>query len=63
MIEFKNISKLYGGKAAVKDINFSFDTGEFVVFIGTSGSGKTTCMRMINRMVKQIGRASCRERV
>lgn len=52
MIEFKNISKLYGGKAAVKDINFSFDTGEFVVFIGTSGSGKTTCMRMINRMVK-----------
>ncbi|WP_100065811.1 ABC transporter ATP-binding protein [Miniphocaeibacter massiliensis] len=53
MIEFKNISKIYsGGKVAVKDVNLSFDRGEFVVFIGTSGSGKTTCMRMINRMIK-----------
>lgn len=52
MIEFNNISKIYpGNKVAVKDINMSFDSGEFVVFIGTSGSGKTTCMRMINRMI------------
>lgn len=28
----------------------SFEKGEFICFIGTSGSGKTTCMRMINRM-------------
>ncbi|QQK08371.1 ABC transporter ATP-binding protein [Miniphocaeibacter halophilus] len=53
MIEFRNVSKIYhGGKIAVEDINLSFDNGEFVVFIGTSGSGKTTCMRMINRMIK-----------
>ncbi len=53
MIEFRNVSKIYhGGKIAVEDINLSFDSGEFVVFIGTSGSGKTTCMRMINRMIK-----------
>jgi len=52
LIEFNNISKIYpGNKVAVKDINMSFDSGEFVVFIGTSGSGKTTCMRMINRMI------------
>ena len=32
------------------DINLSFDKGEFICFIGTSGSGKTTSMRMLNRM-------------
>lgn len=39
-----------GGKVAVDDINLSFDKGEFICFIGTSGSGKTTSMRMLNRM-------------
>ncbi len=53
MIEFKNVSKVYkGGKVAVENINLSFDKGEFIVFIGTSGSGKTTSMRMINRMIE-----------
>lgn len=51
MIEFKNVKKVYpGGNVAVEDINLKFETGEFICFIGTSGSGKTTCMRMINRM-------------
>lgn len=51
MIEFKHVSKIYkGGKVAVEDVNLSFNKGEFICFIGTSGSGKTTCMRMINRM-------------
>ncbi|AZP04611.1 ABC transporter ATP-binding protein [Jeotgalibaca ciconiae] len=53
MIEFKNVTKLYpNGKKAVDNISLEFDTGEFVVFIGTSGSGKTTSMRMINRMIE-----------
>ncbi|SEK82555.1 osmoprotectant transport system ATP-binding protein [Carnobacterium iners] len=53
MIEFKNISKVYkGGKKAVENINLFFNKGEFIVFIGTSGSGKTTSMRMINRMIE-----------
>jgi len=51
LIEFKNVSKVYpGNQVAVKDINLKFNDGEFICFIGTSGSGKTTCMRMINRM-------------
>ena len=51
MIEFQHVSKFYkGGKVAVDDINLSFDIGEFICFIGTSGSGKTTSMRMLNRM-------------
>lgn len=51
MIHLKNISKMYNGnKVAVENINLKFETGEFICFVGTSGSGKTTCMRMINRM-------------
>jgi osmoprotectant transport system ATP-binding protein len=51
LIEFQHVSKIYkGGKIAVDDVNLSFEEGEFICFIGTSGSGKTTSMRMINRM-------------
>ncbi|MDA9460380.1 Osmotically activated L-carnitine, choline ABC transporter, ATP-binding protein OpuCA [Enterococcus mundtii 3F] len=51
MIEFQNVSKIYkGGKIAVENVNISFEKGEFICFIGTSGSGKTTTMRMLNRM-------------
>ncbi len=51
MIEFKGVSKVYpGGKIALHNINFKIDDGQFIAFIGTSGSGKTTCMRMINKM-------------
>lgn len=51
MIEFQNVSKIYkGGKVAVENVNISFEKGEFICFIGTSGSGKTTTMRMLNRM-------------
>ncbi|NLW14648.1 MAG: betaine/proline/choline family ABC transporter ATP-binding protein [Erysipelothrix sp.] len=52
MIEFKNITKIYGANKAVDNLNLTIEDGEFVCFIGTSGSGKTTSMRMINRMVK-----------
>lgn len=53
LLEFKNVSKIYkGGKKAVDDVNLNFEKGEFIAFIGTSGSGKTTTMRMINRMIE-----------
>ena len=52
MIEFDHVSKIYNGnKVAVEDVNLSFNNGEFICLIGTSGSGKTTTMRMINRMI------------
>ena len=53
MIEFQNVTKIYkGNKKAASDITLSFEDGEFICFIGTSGSGKTTAMRMINRMIE-----------
>ena len=51
MITFEHVSKIFkGGKVAVEDLDLTVEKGEFVCFIGTSGSGKTTSMRMINRM-------------
>lgn len=53
MLEINNVSKVYrGGKKAVNDLNMTIEKGEFIAFIGTSGSGKTTAMRMINRMIE-----------
>ncbi|GEQ61053.1 MULTISPECIES: betaine/proline/choline family ABC transporter ATP-binding protein [Vagococcus] len=53
MIEFKNVTKIFkGSKVAVDNVNIAFEKGEFVCFIGTSGSGKTTTMRMLNRMIE-----------
>lgn len=53
MLKIENLSKVYrGGKKAVDDMNIEIERGEFVAFIGTSGSGKTTAMRMINRMIE-----------
>lgn len=56
MVEFKNVSKIYpGGKVAVENINLRIERGEFVCFIGTSGGGKTTTLRMINGMLIPTG--------
>jgi len=53
MLSIKNLTKIYGGKnKAVDDISLDIEQGEFIAFIGTSGSGKTTALRMINRMVE-----------
>ncbi|WP_026866066.1 betaine/proline/choline family ABC transporter ATP-binding protein [Jeotgalicoccus marinus] len=53
MLSFKNVSKTYGGnKKAVDNISLDINEGEFIAFIGTSGSGKTTALRMINRMIE-----------
>ncbi len=47
IIELKNISKLYDGNPAVKNISLSIKRGEFVTLLGPSGCGKTTTLRMI----------------
>lgn len=51
VIEFKNVSKKYGDKYAVKDVSLIINKGDFITVIGSSGSGKTTLMKMINRLV------------
>ncbi|MGX0288245.1 betaine/proline/choline family ABC transporter ATP-binding protein [Staphylococcus epidermidis] len=53
MLSIKNLSKVYaGGKKAVDNMTVDIESGDFIAFIGTSGSGKTTALRMINRMIE-----------
>ena len=48
---------------AVNDVSFEIKEGESFGLVGESGSGKSTIAKMIVNLFKQIGRASCRERV
>lgn len=52
MIEFSHVSKTFGAQKAVNDLNLHFREGSFSVLIGTSGSGKSTTLKMINRLVE-----------
>ena len=51
-ITFKNVTKKYGDKAVLSDINFSIESHEFFVLAGSSGGGKTTLLKMINRLIE-----------
>jgi len=46
-IELKNITKQFGGVAAVNNVSFSVREGELMALLGPSGGGKTTVLRMI----------------
>ena len=53
-VEFRDVSKVYQmGEvevAAVRDMNFQIEQGEFVVIVGPSGAGKTTLLNMLGGM-------------
>jgi osmoprotectant transport system ATP-binding protein len=53
MIWFDRVSKAYpGGVEAVRDVSMEVADGETVVLLGTSGSGKTTTLKMVNRLIE-----------
>jgi osmoprotectant transport system ATP-binding protein len=50
MIRFEHIGKSYAGVRVVDDLNLHIARGELLVLIGASGSGKSTILKMINRL-------------
>jgi osmoprotectant transport system ATP-binding protein len=54
-IEFQHVIKYYPGteKPAVNDVSLTVNSGEFIVLLGTSGCGKTTLLKMVNRLYEQ----------
>ena len=58
MIEFASVRKEYpGGTVAVEDFSLTIPSHAVAVLVGSSGCGKTTLLRMINRMVEPSGGA------
>jgi osmoprotectant transport system ATP-binding protein len=53
MIKFEKVTKIYSGSqsAAISNIDLEVSRGEICVLIGSSGCGKTTLMRMVNRLI------------
>ena len=54
LIELNRVSKSFdeGRTAAVRDVSLTVHTGEFVAVVGSSGCGKTTTLKTINRLVE-----------
>ena len=58
VFETKNLSVLYSGFRAVRDVNMAIRRGEITAFIGSSGCGKSTVLRCLNRMNDLVEGAS-----
>ncbi|MDB5613949.1 MAG: phnC [Devosia sp.] len=50
MLKISNVSRRFGDKLAVSDVNLEIPQGQMVGIIGRSGAGKSTLLRMINRL-------------
>lgn len=55
MIELRNLRKSFDSLEVLKDINLKIDKGDVISILGSSGSGKTTCLRCMNFLEKSDG--------
>ena len=52
MLRFEHVSLSYGSQKIIDDISFEIQEGQMAVLIGSSGCGKTTTLKMINRLIE-----------
>ena len=50
VIQVQDLSKSFGDNSVLRRVSINVNTGETVVIIGASGSGKTTFLRCLNRL-------------
>ena len=52
-IVFDRVTKRYAGRegAALEDLSFTIPAGTFCVLVGPSGGGKTTALKLVNRLI------------
>ena len=55
MIEVSHLSKTYGERVAISDLNFTIEKGEVVGFLGPNGAGKSTTMKIITGFMAASG--------
>jgi cell division transport system ATP-binding protein len=51
MIEYKNVTKIYGSNVGIENVNVKIDDGEFVFLVGPSGAGKSTFVQVLLKMI------------
>ena len=52
IVEFRNVRHEIGGTRILDDLNFSLHMGEILILLGESGCGKTTTLKLINRLIE-----------
>ncbi|GGE30221.1 ABC transporter ATP-binding protein [Streptococcus himalayensis] len=52
LLTFEGVGKSYGDLTILSDLSFSLFKGEFITILGTSGSGKTTTLKLMNRLLE-----------
>jgi len=51
IVSFRNVSYGVGGKDILRDLSLDIESGETIVLLGRSGSGKTTALKMVNALL------------
>ncbi len=51
ILETKGLSKKFGGRVALQDVNLTLECGRIVGLLGPNGSGKTTFLKLLNGLL------------
>jgi cell division transport system ATP-binding protein len=52
LLELNGVTRQFGERAALEDVNIVLEPGEFAFLVGPTGAGKTTLLRLVNREIR-----------